>query len=88
MIEDPTDSPDNSTAVAPRLTERQRRWIEEYLVDPNATQAAIRAGYSVPGARVQGVENLTNPSIRQILAEERQARPGKDLSTGKSINES
>ena len=74
MVDDPTDPHDNSTAVAPQLTERQRRWVEEYLVDPNATQAAIRAGYSVPGARVQGVDNLTNPNIRKILDEERQKR--------------
>jgi len=77
MRDDPRDSPNNSTAVAPQLTERQRRWIEEYLLDPNATQAAIRAGYSVPGARVQGVHMLTNPNIRQILAEERHARASR-----------
>jgi phage terminase small subunit len=77
MRDDPRDSSNNSTAVAPPLTERQRRWIEEYLLDPNATQAAIRAGYSVPGARVQGVHMLTNPNIRQILAEERHARASR-----------
>ena len=77
MRDDPRDSSNNSSAVAPQLTERQRRWIEEYLLDPNATQAAIRAGYSVPGARVQGVHMLTNPNIRQILAEERHARSSR-----------
>lgn len=35
-------------------TERQRRFVEEYLVDRNATQAAIRAGYNREGAAVQG----------------------------------
>ena len=88
MIDDPTDSHDNSTAVAPQLTERQRRWVEEYLVDPNATQAAIRAGYEPSRARQPGVDLVTNRNVRQILAEERQARPGKDLSIGKSTKES
>ena len=77
MRDDPRDSLNNSTAVTLQLTERQWRWIEEYLLDPNATQAAIRAGYSVPGARVQGVHMLTNPNIRQILAEERHARASR-----------
>ena len=74
MIEDPTDSPDNSTAVAPRLTERQRRWVEEYLADPNGTLAALRAGYAPISAKQQGTENLANPVLRQILDQERQAR--------------
>ena len=37
---------------------------EEYLVDLNATQAAIRAGYSVESAGSIGSENLTKPEIR------------------------
>ena len=37
-----------------KLTEKQQRFVEEYLVDLNATQAAIRAGYSVKTADVQG----------------------------------
>jgi len=41
-----------------KLTEKQRRFVEEYLIDLNATQAAIRAGYSVKTAAVIGAENL------------------------------
>ncbi len=74
MIDDPTDSPDNSTAGAPRLTERRRRWVEEYLADPNGTLAALRAGYAPISAKQQGTENLANPVLRQILDQERQAR--------------
>lgn len=43
-----------------KLTEKQQRFVEEYLVDLNATQAAIRAGYSVKTADVQGSRMLRN----------------------------
>lgn len=47
------------------LTVRQERFVEEYLVDLNATQAAIRAGYSRRGATVQGSTLLANPKIAE-----------------------
>jgi len=47
-----------------RLTAKQKRFIEEYLIDLNATQAAIRAGYSPDSARQIGTENLSKPAIR------------------------
>lgn len=50
------------------LTERQRRFIAEYLIDLNATQAAIRAGYSERTARSVGSENLTKPDIAAAIA--------------------
>ncbi len=46
------------------MTQKQKRFIEEYLIDLNATQAAIRAGYSPDTAKVIGSENLTKPDIR------------------------
>lgn len=46
------------------MTEKQKRFCEEYLVDLNATQAAIRAGYSPSAARNIGSENLSKPDIR------------------------
>lgn len=42
------------------LTSKQRRFVENYLLDLNATQAAIRAGYSQKTARQQGHRLLTN----------------------------
>jgi len=45
------------------LTARQQRFVSEYLIDLNATQAAIRAGYSAKTARAIGAENLTKPDI-------------------------
>lgn len=46
------------------MTEKQKRFCEEYLIDLNATQAAIRAGYSVDSAGAIGAENLKKPQIR------------------------
>lgn len=45
------------------LTAKQERFVAEYLVDLNATQAAIRAGYSKKTARQAGTENLSKPVI-------------------------
>ena len=49
------------------LTDKQRLFCEEYLIDLNATQAAIRAGYSEKTARKIGSENLTKPDIRAYI---------------------
>lgn len=46
------------------MTQKQKRFIEEYLIDLNATQAAIRAGYSPDTAQQTGSENLSKPVIR------------------------
>ncbi len=56
------------------MTPKQQRFVDEYLIDLNATQAAIRAGYSKKTARVVGSENLTKPDIRAAVAEAQQAR--------------
>jgi phage terminase small subunit len=50
-----------------KLTRKQRRFVEEYLVDLCATRAAIRAGYSPKSARAIGHENLTKPDIRAAI---------------------
>ena len=49
-------------------------FCREYLVDLNATQAAIRAGYSAKTAKETGHENLTKPHIAQRIAELKEAR--------------
>lgn len=49
------------------MNPRQIRFVEEYLIDLNATQAAIRAGYSVKTARKIGSENLTKPDIQAAI---------------------
>lgn len=53
------------------LTPKQARFVEEYLVDLNATQAAIRAGYSEQTSGKIGFENLSKPEIAEAIAEAR-----------------
>ena len=55
-----------------KLTPKQAKFVQEYLIDLNATQAAIRAGYSPKRADEQGYENLRKPEIQTALAAERQ----------------
>jgi len=50
------------------LTAKQKRFVDEYLIDLNATQAAIRAGYSKSTARITACENLTKPNIADAIA--------------------
>ena len=52
-----------------RLTEKQKRFVAEYLVDLNATQAAIRAGYSEKTAGQIGEQNLKKLEIQTALQE-------------------
>lgn len=62
-----------------KLTEKQQRFVEEYLIDLNATQAAIRAGYKPSSARQVGTENMSKPSIRACIDQaiaERSKRTG------------
>lgn len=49
------------------LTAKQRRFCDEYLVDLNATQAAIRAGYSKKTAYRTGADNLIKPQIKTYI---------------------
>lgn len=51
------------------LTTKQKRFCEEYLVSGNATDAALKAGYSKKTARSVGCENLTKPDIKNYIDE-------------------
>lgn len=51
------------------LTEKQKRFCQEYVIDLNATQAAIRAGYSEKTAASIGAENLIKPEIENLIKE-------------------
>lgn len=57
-----------------KLTDKQRRFVDEYLIDLNATQAAIRAGYSVRTANEQGAQNLAKLSIQDAISRKMAAR--------------
>jgi phage terminase small subunit len=52
-----------------KMTAKQQRFCDEYLIDLNATQAAIRAGYSKKTAQQMGAENLSKPLIKQYIAD-------------------
>lgn len=61
------------------MTEKQKRFVEEYLIDLNAKQAAIRAGYSVKNADKIGSELLGKTRVQQAVSEaiaERSRRTG------------
>lgn len=58
----------------PKLTAKQELFCQEYLIDLNATQAAIRAGYSKNTAQAIGAENLTKPVIQEIISKANQNR--------------
>lgn len=63
--------------MAGGLTPKQARFVEEYLIDLNATQAAIRAGYSPPTAQEQSSRLLSNVIVASAVAkamEQRSAR--------------
>lgn len=57
-----------------KLTDKQQRFVDEYLIDLNATQAAIRAGYSVRTANEQGAQNLAKLSIQDAISKKMAAR--------------
>lgn len=53
--------------MAGKLTPKQERFVEEYLVDLNATRAAERAGYSARTANEQGARLLVNVSVQKAI---------------------
>ncbi len=57
-----------------KLTPKQQCFVDEYLIDLNATQAAIRAGYSPRTARAIACENLAKPDIQEAIAEAKRER--------------
>lgn len=57
----------NSDAPMPILTPKQQRFVENYLLDLNATQAAIRAGFSERTANQQGPRLLEHPGVQAAI---------------------
>ena len=69
------------------LKPKQQRFADEYLVDLNATQAAIRAGYSKKTARSQGERLLTNVDVAAAIQAEQQKRSERVQITQDSVLE-
>lgn len=57
-----------------KLTDRKRRFVEEYLVDLNMTQAALRAGYSANSAQKYAYRLMRDPAVAQAVAEAMEQR--------------
>lgn len=68
-----------------KLTNKQSRFVEEYLIDLNATQAAIRAGYSEKTAQIIGFENLSKPIIQEDLQKRMDAQSKRTEITADQI---
>lgn len=58
------------------LTAKQRKFVSEYLVDLNGTQAAIRAGYSKGSAHAIASENLRKPEVARAIDDAMTTNPG------------
>lgn len=71
------DSKATKTGDPSKLNEKQRQFVREYLIDLNATQAAIRCGYSERTARQQGSRLLSNADIQAAVEQAKSARAEK-----------
>lgn len=70
------------------LTAKQAMFVREYLVDLNATQAAIRAGYSARSASATGYENLRKPQIAEAIQAQRDKREeATEITAERVLNE-
>ena len=68
-----------------KLNEKQRTFCEEYVIDFNATQAAIRAGYSKKTAYQQGFKLLKKGEIKKLIASLKQKRSQDTNITAKTV---
>lgn len=57
-----------AVTIVAKMTAKQQRFCDEYLIDLNATQAAIRAGYSERTAYSTAAENMTKPVIKDYIS--------------------
>ena len=69
------------------MNARQKRFCDEYLIDCNATQAAIRAGYSAKSARQIGEQNLTKHDIKTYIDEQLERIHNENTADAKEVIE-
>ena len=69
------------------MTKTQKRFADEYLIDCNATQAAIRAGYSVRSAYSQGQRLLKKDEVRRYIDEELAKMKDEKVADAKEVME-
>jgi phage terminase small subunit len=70
-----------------RLTIKQQRFADEYIISGNATDAARKAGYAEKTARSIGNENLTKPDILTYIKERTAELESKKIATMKEVRE-
>ena len=71
-----------------KMTERQKRFCNEYLIDLNVTQAAIRAGYTPKYANKKAYELLDKPEIKEYLDKKIKDREQRtEITQDKVVNE-
>lgn len=69
------------------MTEKKQRFCDEYLIDTNATQAAIRAGYSVKTAKSQGQRLLTDVDVQNYIREQAENIKNDNIADAKEVME-
>lgn len=69
------------------MTKKQQRFCKEYLLDLNATQAAVRAGYSAKTAYSLGNELLKKPEIKKYIEEQLEALKCEKIASAKEVLE-
>ncbi len=70
-----------------KLTNKQKRFIDEYTIDFNGAQAAIRSGYSENSAKEIATENLTKPHIAEAIEKKKKELAQQNLITKTEIIE-
>ncbi|EPT8105301.1 TPA: terminase small subunit [Streptococcus pyogenes] len=68
-----------------KLTLKQKRFADEYIISANATAAAIKAGYSKKTARSIGQENLTKPDIKAYIDERLEKLESEKIATQEEV---
>lgn len=68
-----------------KLTLKQQRFADEYIISGNATEAAIKAGYSKRTARNIGQENLTKPNIKNYIDQRIAEMKSKQIATADEV---
>lgn len=69
------------------MNTKQKRFCDEYLIDCNATQAAIRAGYSPKTAKSIGQENLTKPDLKAYIDEQLERIHNENIADAEEVME-
>lgn len=70
-----------------KLTEKQKRFCDYYIETANATEAAIKAGYSEKTAKVIGAENLTKPYLKSYIDEKLKEFESNRIADAKEVME-